>query len=73
MGRSTDREVHHQLVDSGAVLLITVAAFLTSRDAIVDTNVNGVVVIGEGGDAGESLMTDWFGGPAQQCRWQPPR
>lgn len=65
-GTYTDREVHHQLVDSGAVLLITVAAFLdVARDAIVDTNVNGVVVIGEGGDAGESL-TDWFGEPLAQ-------
>lgn len=43
----TEREVHHQLVDAGARLLITIPAFLeTARAAMVGTNVTELVVLG---------------------------
>jgi acyl-CoA synthetase (AMP-forming)/AMP-acid ligase II len=44
----TEREVHHQLVDAGASILVTVAAFLqTAKDAADGTAVDEIVVIGE--------------------------
>jgi 4-coumarate--CoA ligase len=44
----TPGEVHHQLVDSGASRLVTVAAFLeTANEATKDTKVNETLVIGE--------------------------
>ena len=45
----TARELHHQLHDSGARLLITVGPFLESaREAAADTGVEEVFVVGEG-------------------------
>ncbi|MBP6514940.1 MAG: AMP-binding protein, partial [Steroidobacteraceae bacterium] len=44
----TERELHHQLHDSGATLLITVPPLLAlARAAAVDTAVTEVIVIGE--------------------------
>ena len=44
----TGREVHHQLVDSGATRLVTIPAFLeTATAAIEDTAVTEIFVIGE--------------------------
>ena len=43
----TEREVHHQLVDAGAVMLVTVPGLLTvARAATAGTNVREIVVIG---------------------------
>ena len=45
----TATEVHHQLKDSGATLLVTVPALLaTAREAAAGTGVTGIVVVGEG-------------------------
>jgi acyl-CoA synthetase (AMP-forming)/AMP-acid ligase II len=57
----TEREVHHQLVDAGASILITVPMFLeTARAAAVGTGVKDIYVIGEtdGAAAFSSLFGD---------------
>lgn len=65
-GTYTEREVHHQLTDSGAVVLVTVAPFLdVARAAIPDTDVTKIVVIGEGGDDVDSIL-EWLGEPLAQ-------
>jgi acyl-CoA synthetase (AMP-forming)/AMP-acid ligase II len=58
----TEREVHHQLDDAGATLLITVGMFLdTARQAAEGTQVKEIFVIG-GGD-GVSDFTELLGEP----------
>lgn len=48
----TEREVHHQLVDAGARLLITIPMFLeTARAAATGTKVEEIYLIGESDDA----------------------
>lgn len=58
----TAPEVHHQLVDSGAELLITVAPFLdTARAAAEETGVRDIAVIG--GADGATGLDDLMGQP----------
>jgi acyl-CoA synthetase (AMP-forming)/AMP-acid ligase II len=58
----TAHEVHHQLVDAGATLLITVAPFLdTAREAIQGSNVTEIYVIGE--TPGVPSLTGLMGPP----------
>ena len=58
----TASEVAHQLRDSGAVLLVTVPAFLeTARAAAGGTAVRGIAVIGEA--EGAVPLADWMGAP----------
>jgi 4-coumarate--CoA ligase len=60
----TPEEVHHQLLDSGATRLVTVAPFLeTARAAAKDTAVAELALVGEG-DA--PSITEWFGPPVEQ-------
>jgi 4-coumarate--CoA ligase len=60
----TDREVHHQLVDSGATILVTIGMFLeTARRAVEGTAVNDIYLIGDG-DA--EPVTALFGAPIAQ-------
>ncbi len=57
-----EREIHHQLVDAGARLLVTIAPFLeTARAAAEGTGVEEIFVIG--GAEGASSLTDLFGEP----------
>ncbi len=47
----TEREVHHQLVDSGASILVTIAPFLgTARAGAVGTGVEEIFTLGESED-----------------------
>jgi 4-coumarate--CoA ligase len=56
----TEREVHHQLVDAGATLLVTVPGILDAvRSAAAATGVTEICVIGEA-DATPSL-DEWMG------------
>jgi 4-coumarate--CoA ligase len=58
----TEREVHHQLVDSAASRLVTVPAALEMATAAAkDTGVTEIVVIGEAD--GVTSLEDWFGEP----------
>jgi acyl-CoA synthetase (AMP-forming)/AMP-acid ligase II len=58
----TAREVHGQLVDSGATLFVTVPALLeTAKAAAVDTRVTEVVVMGEA--AGTTSLGALYGPP----------
>jgi acyl-CoA synthetase (AMP-forming)/AMP-acid ligase II len=58
----TEREVHHQLVDAGATILITVAPFLaTARAAVDGTAVTEIFVLGEAD--GARPVTELFGPP----------
>src|SRR5262245_12590314 len=58
----TEREIHHQLVDADARMLVTVAPFLdVARAAAEDTAVEEIVVIGEAQGAGS--LTDLLGAP----------
>lgn len=58
----TASEVQHQLQDSGAVLLITIAPFLdTARAAVQDTAVREIAVIGTA--AGALPLTSLMGAP----------
>jgi len=58
----TEREIHHQLVDAGARLLVTVAPFLdVARAAAADTGVEEIFVIGEA--EGAQPVTALFGAP----------
>jgi 4-coumarate--CoA ligase len=65
-GTYTEREVHHQLVDSRAKLLITVEPFLeVARAGVIDTNVSDILLIGaQAQDA--AALTEWFGEPLTQ-------
>lgn len=61
----TAPEVRHQLNDSGAEMLITVAPFLDiAREAAEGTKVAEIVVIGEAGDA--TPFSDLMGSPLEQ-------
>ncbi len=58
----TPREIHHQLVDADARLLVTVAPFLDhAREAVEGTNVEEIFVIGEA--EGVRPVTALFGEP----------
>jgi acyl-CoA synthetase (AMP-forming)/AMP-acid ligase II len=58
----TEREVHHQLVDAGARILVTVPAFLaTARAAAADTAVTEIYLLGEAVDGTPSV--DELSGP----------
>jgi acyl-CoA synthetase (AMP-forming)/AMP-acid ligase II len=58
----TEREVHHQLVDADATLLVTVAPFLeVARSAVEGTNVEQIFVIGEA--EGVPPLTELLGEP----------
>jgi 4-coumarate--CoA ligase len=63
----TDREVHLQLVDAGATLLVTIPLFLdTARKAVAGTAVQQIYVLGDPGDAaGDDVLpvTRLFGPP----------
>ncbi len=61
----TAREVHHQLVDSGAVLLVTVSPFLdVARVAIAGTGVSEIHVIDEAPEgSGARPLADLTGAP----------
>ncbi|NQU36796.1 MAG: AMP-binding protein, partial [Actinobacteria bacterium] len=62
-GTYTEREVHHQLVDSGASLLITVEPFLEfARAGASDTNVAEILLIGSQAD-GTDALSSWYGAP----------
>jgi acyl-CoA synthetase (AMP-forming)/AMP-acid ligase II len=59
----TEREVHHQLEDAGASMLVTVAPFLqTAKDAADGTDVAEIVVIGDSVD-GITPFASMFGEP----------
>jgi 4-coumarate--CoA ligase len=61
----TAAEVHHQLVDAGATILVTIAMFLdTARQAVEGTTVKEIVVIGEA--EGVPSLTELFGPPIDQ-------
>jgi 4-coumarate--CoA ligase len=65
----TAEEVHHQLVDSGATVLVAVGPCVeTARVAAKDTAVEDIAVIGEG-DA--TPVTDWFGAALEQQAVDP--
>ena len=58
----TEREVHHQLNDAGAVRLVTIPAFLDiARAAAAGTKVSEIIVIG--GAEGVLALTDLYGAP----------
>src|SRR3954468_11984832 len=64
----TDREVHHQLLDSGATILVTVPPFLeTALKATEGTSVAGVYVLGaqpgQGLPAGARPFPELLGAP----------
>ncbi len=61
----TEREVHHQLVDSHARIMVTVGMFLdTATAASVDTNIRDMFVIGEVPEGSDARpVTDLFGPP----------
>ena len=59
----TAHELRHQLIDSGAELLVTVAPFLdTARDGIKGTRVREIVLIGPAVD-GAAGLADFMGQP----------
>lgn len=58
----TAREVHHQLNDAGATILVTVAPFLdVAREAVEGTSVTEIFVIGEA--EGAQPVSELFGAP----------
>ena len=58
----TANEVHHQLIDAGATMLITIPMFLeTARAAAEETGVTEIFVIGESEDA--PSLTSLMGAP----------
>jgi 4-coumarate--CoA ligase len=67
----TAREVHHQLLDAGATILVTVGLFLdTAREAARGTKVEEIFVIGEA--EGAAPLTALFGTPlAEQVPVDP--
>ncbi len=59
-----EREIHHQLLDADARLLVTIAPFLeVARAAVVGTAVEEIFVIGEAGDTGARPITELMGAP----------
>jgi 4-coumarate--CoA ligase len=59
----TAHEVNHQLKDAGADVLVTIAMFAdTAKEAIKDTNVKDIVIIGDAPD-GMIPLTDMMGSP----------
>jgi len=59
----TDTEVHHQLEDAGATILVTVPMFLeTARKGAEGTKVDAVYLLGEG-DADTPALATLFGEP----------
>ena len=59
-----EREIHHQLVDADARLLVTVAPFLeVARAAAEGTAVEEIFVIGEAATGGARPLTDLMGPP----------
>lgn len=59
----TAHELHHQLIDSGAELLVTVAPFLdTAREGIKGTRVREIVLIGPAAEGARGLA-DFMGEP----------
>jgi 4-coumarate--CoA ligase len=66
----THQEVHKQLVDSGATLLVTVPMFLeVAAQGAEGTSVRDVFVLGEA--EGARPVTDLFGAPADQVPVEP--
>jgi acyl-CoA synthetase (AMP-forming)/AMP-acid ligase II len=52
----TAHEVHHQLNDAGATVMVTVPMFLdTAKEAAKDTKVETIYVVGEGGEGAEPV------------------
>ena len=52
----TAHEVHHQLSDAGATIMVTIPMFLdTAKEAAKDTLVETIYVVGEGGDGAEPV------------------
>jgi 4-coumarate--CoA ligase len=61
----TVHEVQHQLIDSGAEILVVVAPFLdTARKAVEGTRVQEIIVIGEA--EGATLLKDVMGAPLDE-------
>ena len=59
-----EREIHHQLLDADARLLVTIAPFLeVARAAVVGTPVEEIFVIGDTGDTGARSLTELMGEP----------
>ena len=59
-----EREIHHQLLDADARLLVTIAPFLeVARAAVVGTAVEEIFVIGDTGDTGARSLTELMGEP----------
>jgi len=71
----TEREVHHQLDDAGAELLVTVPMFLeTAQAAVAGTAVRSIYVLGNLPDgAGDTVrpLAELFGAPAEQVPVDP--
>jgi acyl-CoA synthetase (AMP-forming)/AMP-acid ligase II len=54
----TAHEVHHQLNDAGATIMITIPMFLeTAKEAAKDTKVETIYVVGDGGDGAEPVAS----------------
>jgi 4-coumarate--CoA ligase len=52
----TAHEVHHQLNDAGATIMVTIPMFIdTAKEAAKDTKVETIYVLGEGGDGAEPV------------------
>jgi acyl-CoA synthetase (AMP-forming)/AMP-acid ligase II len=52
----TAHEVHHQLNDAGATIMVTIPMFLdTAKEAVKDTKVETIYVLGDGGDGAEPI------------------
>lgn len=59
----TAAEVHHQLTDAGAELLVTIPMFLeTAKEAATDSPVTEIFLLGEASDGASSVL-DLFGAP----------
>ncbi len=69
----TEYEAHHQLVDSGASLLVTTEMFLSvATAAAVDTSVTQIFVMGDGDVDGATPIAALFGEPlAEQVPVSP--
>lgn len=62
----TVKEVHHQLVDAGALILVTIGMFLeTATKAAEGTDVTAIYVVGEA-DGDAKPVTELFGAPIDQ-------
>lgn len=60
----TAHEVHHQLINAEAKILITIAPFLdTAREAILNTGVSEIYIIGEA--SGAAPLTELMGPPQE--------